>query len=284
MSAFGPDMPAYAELTAGVRRLVAPHPSMMTGPGTNTYLLGGSEVAVLDPGPAMDEHIGAIVERSPGPIRWILVTHTHPDHSPAARLLARATGAELLGMPPPDGGHQDHSFMPARLLRDGEVFATSEFELEIVHTPGHASNHICYRHRALDWLFTGDHVIDGSTVVIDPPDGNMKHYIESLRRCRDLHCEALAPGHGELIRDPGRAIGWIIDHRLEREAKVAAAVAANPGHTAHELVQHVYRDVAPRLYGWAERSLTAHLLKLESDGLAVSRNGRWTLVTGAASG
>jgi glyoxylase-like metal-dependent hydrolase (beta-lactamase superfamily II) len=256
----------------------------MTGPGTNTYLFGEAEIAVLDPGPAMDEHIGAIVERSPGPIRWILVTHTHPDHSPAARLLARATGAELLGMPPPAGAHQDHGFVPTRPLRDGEIIASAEFELEVVHTPGHASNHLCYRHCALNWLFTGDHVIDGSTVVIDPPDGNMKHYLESLRRCRELDCAVLAPGHGELIHDPRRAISWIIDHRLEREAKVAAAVAANPGHTARELVQHVYSDVAPRLYGWAERSLTAHLLKLEADGVAVSRSGRWTLSAGPGSG
>jgi glyoxylase-like metal-dependent hydrolase (beta-lactamase superfamily II) len=126
-------------------------------------------------------------------------------------------------------------------------------------------------------LFTGDHVIDGSTVVIDPPDGNMKHYIESLRRCKDLGCTALAPGHGELIEDPDRAIDWIIEHRLEREAKVVAAIEANPGLTTHELVPHVYQDVDPQLYGWAERSLLAHILKLESDGLARSTDGRWKI-------
>ena len=282
MTAFGPEMPVFTRLAPGVRRLVAPNPSIMTGPGTNTYLLGEAEVAVLDPGPAMDAHIGAIIERAPGPIRWILVTHTHPDHSPAARPLGRATGAEVLGLPAPEGPHQDHSFAPDRRLEDGDVFATAEFELDVVHTPGHASNHLCFRHCALDWLFTGDHVIDGSTVVIDPPDGCMKAYIDSLRRCRDLDCEALAPGHGEVIRDPGRVIDWIIDHRLEREARVVAAVGEHPNHTARDLVEFVYRDVAPKLYAWAERSLLAHLLKLELEDRAVSDHGRWRLRDTAA--
>ena len=125
-------------------------------------------------------------------------------------------------------------------------------------------------------LFTGDHVIDGSTVVINPPDGNMKHYLQSLQRVKELRCNALAPGHGEIIGDPDRIIDWIIAHRLEREAKVAAALAANPGLSTHELVPHVYQDVDPKLYGWAERSLLAHLLKLEDDGTAMLNDGAWS--------
>lgn len=277
MTAFGPDMPAYAELAAGVRRIVAPNPSLMTGPGTNTYLFGTREVAVLDPGPAMDSHIADIVEKAGAEIRWILVTHTHPDHSPAAAALARITGAELLGMRAPEGPHQDQSFVPTRVLGDGDVLETHEFCLQAVHTPGHASNHLCYRHCETNWLVTGDHVIDGSTVVIDPPDGNMKHYIESLQRVRDLHCDALLPGHGERIDDPERAIGWIIDHRLEREAKVVAAIDANPSLTTRELVPHVYTDIDPQLYGWAERSLLAHVLKLDAEGRAEQVDQRWTL-------
>ena len=276
MTAFGPIMPAFAELAAGVRRIVAPNPSMMTGPGTNTYLFGDDAVAVLDPGPADERHIENIIEKSTGSIRWVVVTHTHPDHSPGATPLAKASGAELIGMAAPDGQHQDKTFLPDRTLADGDVLETSEFKLEAVHTPGHASNHLCYRHVGLNWLFTGDHVIDGSTVVIDPPDGNMKHYIESLQRCKDLRCDALAPGHGDVIYDPARAIDWIIDHRLAREAKVVAALASNPNLTSHELVPFVYTDVDPKLYGWAERSLLAHLLKLESDGLATIVNERWT--------
>lgn len=278
MTAFGPEMPAYSEIAPGVRRLVAPNPSMMTGPGTNTYLFGTKAVAVLDPGPAISAHIDAIVERAAGALRWVVVTHTHPDHSPAAQLLAKRLDVELLGAAPPAHGHQDKTFVPDRELADGDVLETDEFRLEAIHTPGHASNHVCYRHSALDWIFTGDHVIDGSTVVIDPPDGNMQHYIESLRRLQAMQCTALAPGHGEVIDDPDRVIDWIIAHRLQREEKVARAVADKPNHTSHELVPHVYTDVDPKLFGWAERSLLAHLIKLEADGRAVSDHGRWRLI------
>ena len=189
---------------------------MMTGPGTNTYLLGERQIAVIDPGPAIAEHLENIIEKSKPCIRWILVTHTHPDHSPGVRALAERSGAEVLGMPAPEGEHQDKTFVASRVLADGDVLATDEFELQAVHTPGHASNHVCYLHRQLNWLFTGDHVIDGSTVVIDPPDGNMRHYIESLRRCKALDVAALAPGHGEVIDDPERR------HRLDHRAPARA--------------------------------------------------------------
>ena len=278
MTAFGPDMPAFTQLAPGVRRLVAPNPSMMTGPGTNTYLFGIEEVAVLDPGPVIDSHLQSIQETANAPIRWVLVTHTHPDHSPAALELARVTGAELLGRPPPVGHHQDMTFAPDRVLEDGDRLSVDGAEIEVIHTPGHASNHICFWHAELNWVFTGDHVIDGSTVVIDPPDGNMKHYLESLSKVKALRSAALAPGHGELIRDPDRAIDWIIDHRLERETKVVAALRENPGLTSMELVPQVYKDVDKKLYGWAERSLLAHLLKLEDDDAAIRDNGKWTRV------
>lgn len=275
MIAFGPEMPAFSVVGEGVRRLVAPNPSVMTGPGTNTYLFGEKEIAVLDPGPLLDEHIESIQRAAGAPIRWVLVTHTHEDHSPAAAALASITGAELLGRPAPEGKHQDATFAPDRVLEDGEELATGELTLKVVHTPGHASNHICYLHLGLNMLFTGDHVIDGSTVVINPPDGNMKHYLQSLQRVKDLRCDALAPGHGEVIDDPERAIDRIVDHRLEREARVAAALAENPGLTTHELVPHIYKDVDKKLYGWAERSLLAHLLKLEDEGTANRVDERW---------
>ena len=276
MTAFGPEMPAYTELAPGVRRLVAPNPSMMTGPGTNTYLFGSDEIAVLDPGPVIESHLDDIVTKAGAPIRWVLVTHTHPDHSPGAKQLAERTGAELLGRPAPDGAHQDDSFVPNRVLEDGDRMTFGGVEVEVIHTPGHASNHLCFRLVELNWILTGDHVIDGSTVVINPPDGNMKHYIESLLRLKAFESTALVPGHGEVIDDPDRVIDWIVDHRLEREAKVLAGLRANPGLTAMGLVPHVYKDVDPELYGWAERSLLAHLLKLEDDGVAKQHEEIWS--------
>lgn len=277
MSAFGPELPAYATLVPGVRRIVAPNPGMMTGPGTNTYLLGRNEIAVLDPGPRIDRHVEEIVVRAEAPIRWILVTHTHPDHSPGAAKLQQKTGAELLGMAPPDGEHQDQTFSPDTALGDGDVFETREFRLHVVHTPGHASNHLCYHHPGLNWVFTGDHVIDGSTVVINPPDGNMTDYLRSLERLREIRCGAIAPGHGDLIRDPDRVVAWTIEHRLEREARVLAAVRNNPDLTPMDLVQRVYTDVDEHLHRVAERSLLAHLLKLGADGIAECRGGRWRI-------
>lgn len=276
MSEFAKALPPYTELAPGVRRIVAPNPSMMTGPGTNTYLFGEREVAVVDPGPRLRIHVDDIVRKAAAPIRWILATHTHPDHSPGVRLLAEKTGAEVLGLPAPEGEHQDTSFRPTRVLHEGDSLETEEFVLEAIHTPGHASNHLCFRHAATNWILTGDHIIDGSTVVINPPDGNMSHYLESLRKVKALRPNALLPGHGDRIDDPDRLIDWIIDHRLEREAKVLAAVTANAGLSTRALVPIVYADVPPKLYAWAERSLLAHLEKLEEDGACRSTAGRWT--------
>lgn len=276
MTAFGPALPRYAELAPGVRRLLAPNPSMMTGPGTNTYLFGVAEIAVIDPGPAIDAHIDGIIEAAGAPVRWVLVTHTHPDHSPGAMALAARTGAAVLGRPAPEHGPQDRSFRPTRLLGDGDALETGEFTLEAVHTPGHASNHLCFRHAESNWLVTGDQVIDGSTVVINPPDGDMSAYIESLERLRAMNCDALLPGHGDRIADPARAIERIIEHRLLRESRVLAAVRQHPRLTPHELVPHVYQDVSPHLFPLAERSLLAHLLKLEKDAAVVCEGDAWT--------
>ena len=279
MTTFGPKMPAFSELVPGVRRLVAPNPSMMTGPGTNTYLFGRNEIAVLDPGPVIESHLQKIQDVAGAPIRWVLVTHTHPDHSPGAVELAKATGAELLGRTAPEGEHQDATFDPHQILDDGDRISVDGIDIEAVTTPGHASNHLCFHLLELNWICTGDHVIDGSTVVIDPPDGNMNHYLQSLRKLKNLQSSALLPGHGEVIHKPDAIIDWIINHRLEREAKVVAALGANPGVTTAELVPHVYKDVDEKLYGWAERSLLAHLLKLEEDGAAERDDSRWR-VTG----
>jgi glyoxylase-like metal-dependent hydrolase (beta-lactamase superfamily II) len=259
------------ELAPGITRVVAPNPGLMTGPGTNTYLVGSREVAVIDPGPAIEAHLDAIRDAARGTIRWILVTHTHPDHSPAAMALAAATGAETLGLPAPAGRHQDGSFRPGRVLADGDRLDGPGFSLQAVHTPGHASNHLCYLHEGTRWLFTGDHIIDGSTVVIDPPDGDMAAYLRSLERLKALSPAVLAPGHGHPIREPGVAIDRLIAHRLEREAKVVRCLAEHPGTTPAVLVRHVYDDVDVSLHPIAERSLLAHLLKLAAEGRAERR-------------
>lgn len=266
------------ELDIGVRRIVAPNASFMTGPGTNTYLLGKNEIAVLDPGPAIAAHIDRIVEVATAPIRWIVVTHTHPDHSPTARALAEKTGAQLIGRPAPDGPQQDKSFKPQRILEDGEELAGDEFVLRAVHTPGHASNHLCYELMDRRWLFTGDHIMNGSTVVINPPDGNMNDYLASLRKVAAMDLCMLAPGHGELLDEPQRAAEWIIKHRLEREARVIDALALLGTATVEELVETVYADVGAFLHRVAQRSLLAHLIKLEEDGRAQRWVDTWTLV------
>lgn len=266
------------EIGPGVRRLLAPNPGPMTGPGTNTYLIGDKEVAVIDPGPKIAKHIEAIQAAAPNRIKWILVTHTHPDHSPAACVLAAATGAQLLGQPAPAGKLQDQTFVADRVLRDGDVLETDEFHLSAVHTPGHASNHVCYLHKELGWLFTGDHIMNGSTVVIDPPDGDMQDYLKSLARLKTLNLSALLPGHGLLIDAPDSAVDGLINHRLKREDKVVACLSTNPDTTVEQLTKCVYDEVPESLHRLAARSLTAHLLKLEKEDRAVQTDAAWRLV------
>ena len=265
------------QLAPGVQRLLAPNPGMMTGPGTNTYLLGEKEIAVIDPGPAIDSHIAMIQKVASAPIRWIIVTHTHLDHSPAAYPLAEATGAELLGKSPPNGSNQDQTFSPNRHLNNGDKIETEEFTLTAIHTPGHASNHLCYLHEKLQWIFTGDHVMNGSTVVINPPDGNMQDYLNSLKKLKTFQPKKLAPGHGDLLKAPQTTLDWIITHRLKREKKVMDAIRTMSGSSLSILVKKVYDDVDAQLHPIAERSLQAHLIKLDIEGLVQTRNGLWHL-------
>ncbi len=262
-------------LMPGLRRLTAPNAGMMTGPGTNSYLIGTSEVAVIDPGPAIDSHIDALVAAAPGRIRWILCTHTHHDHSPAASGLAERTGAKLYGMPAPEHGMQDKTFKPHFILIDGDRVSGPDFELEAIHTPGHASNHLCYLWRETGILFTGDHIMAGSTVVIGPPDGNMHQYLQSLEKLKPHAIEQLAPAHGELLPQPMAVIDWLIGHRLKREAKVLERLGQVDGADLHTLVRSVYDDVQPVLYPVAERSLLAHLEKLEQEGHVLRAGERW---------
>ena len=268
-------------LSSRVIRVTANNGSVMTGPGTNTYLVGGgadNEWAVIDPGPLVDEHVQAILAAAPGPIRWIFATHTHHDHSPATVPLKAATGARVHGLPAGHREWQDTSFAPETLLRGGERIALpGGTTLRAIHTPGHASNHLCYLLEEEKTLFTGDHVMQASTVVINPPDGDMAAYVASLRALLGEDLEWLAPGHGFLMAEPRRAIEWIIGHRLKREAKVVAALRRHAPASAETLLPTVYDDVPLKMHAMAMRSLSAHLFKLRTDGTAHEVEGRWSL-------
>ena len=258
-----------------VTRVIAPNHGVMTGPGTNGYFVGDRELALIDPGPLDDRHLAALLAHGDGRIRWILCTHTHRDHSPAAAALAAATGARILGMPAPEGPRQDATFAPDHVVRDGEVLRLGEDALTVIHTPGHASNHVCYLLAATGMLFTGDHVMQGTTVVIPPPDGNMRQYLASLERLLALDVAIIAPGHGYLIGNPRREVNRLIQHRRWRESRVLDAVARRGPASVEDLLDDVYPDVPEKLRGPAARSLEAHLIKLVEDGKVLERESRY---------
>ena len=251
-----------------IKRITAGNGSVFTGPGTNTYLVGNDNVTVIDPGPAMEEHIEAILRASKN-IKQILVTHTHPDHSPGVRLLKKELDIPAYGMITSSSKNQDRTFHPERILYDGELLKENEYSLEVIHTPGHASNHLCFFLEEEKFLFTGDHIMSGSTVVIGPPDGNMKQYIESLEKLKNYDAEKLAPGHGDVMEGLDQIADWIIDHRLKREKKVFDALKVVSRGTPDSLVEKVYDDVDSSLFPIAKASLLAHLIKLEEDKLIV---------------
>jgi glyoxylase-like metal-dependent hydrolase (beta-lactamase superfamily II) len=259
-----------------VQRITAPNPGMMTGPGTNTYIIGREELAVIDPGPESDSHLAALLEAVGKRLKWILCTHTHLDHSPGAKALKQATGAQVLGFATvPDDGRQDTAFTPDLTLGEGDAIGMREFRLRAVHTPGHASNHLCYLFEDKGILFTGDHVMQGSTVVISPPDGDMIQYLQSLERLLAFDLAAFAPGHGHLIEKPHDEVRRLIAHRLKREQKVLAAFGKKNPATLDDLLPLAYDDVPQRVHAVARRSLHAHLIKLARDGRVTEEGGSW---------
>jgi glyoxylase-like metal-dependent hydrolase (beta-lactamase superfamily II) len=248
-----------------VRRILAPNPGVFTGPGTNTYLVGIDEVAVVDPGPDLGDdtsHLDAIVGCGGDRIRWIVCTHTHPDHSPAVAALKERTGAQVLAFGSDDNLTVDEA------IGDGFELEGTEFRLVAVHTPGHASNHLCYLLHAEQLLFSGDHIMNGSTVVITPPDGDMAVYLDQLERLKTMRIRAIAPGHGEVIDDPMAKVDEYLRHRRAREAKVLAALRERGTATVDDLLPTVYDDVPEERHWIAKSSLWAHLRKLVDDGQA----------------
>lgn len=269
-----------------VQRIIAPNPGVMTGPGTNTYLVGERDLAIIDPGPAIDSHIQILLAETKNRLRWILCTHTHMDHSPAAAALKAATGAQLLGRPAPEG--QDATFKPDFVVEGGQRIqigdTSGSITLRAIHTPGHASNHLCYFLEETRMLFTGDHVMQGSTVVINPPDGDMRAYLASLEKLLGEELAIIAPGHGYLIGAPHKELRRLIAHRLGREQKVVRALEQLGDASVEDLLPLVYDDVPARIHRVAARSLTAHLEKLAAEGAVRAAGERYTLVKSRRAG
>jgi glyoxylase-like metal-dependent hydrolase (beta-lactamase superfamily II) len=254
-----------------IHKLLAPNPGPYTGPGTNTYLIGERELAVIDPGPDDPVHIDRILDAGGAlnaKVGLILVTHHHLDHLPGADLLRQRTGAPLAAH---EGiRHAD------RMLRHGQEIPTDGETLEVLATPGHASTHLCFLLRARELLFSGDHVVGSGTVVVSPPDGDMAAYLDSLVLLRQYPIRRMLPGHWDPVDDPETKITEYIDHRLLRERQVLACLRLGD-QTIAAMVGRLYADVDPRLHGAAGRSVLAHLLKLEHDGRVVQRGDRWLL-------
>ena len=266
----------------GIHRVVAPNPSALTGPGTNTYLLGNKSITVLDPGPDIPEHIAAIEAALTGlgaELERIVTTHTHPDHSPgAAALQLRFPDVPVIGASIVNDGYQDQSFSPTAGLEHDDCFDVEGSVLRAIYTPGHVANHFCFIHEATGTVFTGDHIMQGSTVVIIPPAGDMADYVDSLKLLLDYPMHYLAAGHGTLIDTPHAEVERLIAHRQGREAKILAAFDDVVKGDLDDLVAVAYRDVDASIHPIAKLSLWAHLLKLEKESRAVHNDGQWELI------
>jgi len=256
-----------------VRRIVAHNPGMMTGPGTNTYLVGIDEIVVIDPGPANDEHLDAIAGCGGDRIRWIACTHTHADHSPGVAGLKERTGAEVLAFDSRDGLEVD------RTLGDGDLIEATEFVLRALHTPGHATNHLCFLLEQERMLFSGDHIMEGSTVMVRPPDGDMATYLRQLERLKTLRpkLRSIAPGHGHLIDAPVAKVDEYLEHRAMREQQIVDTLKASPT-TVGAIVEELYSDLPKELLPMAAATVWAHLIKLVAEGRADgdAQDGRWS--------
>jgi glyoxylase-like metal-dependent hydrolase (beta-lactamase superfamily II) len=275
----------YAKLETlepGIARVLAHNPSAFTYYGTQTYLVGDDEVAVIDPGPNLPEHVEALLHAIAGrPLVAIMCTHTHRDHSPAARPLATVTGAPIIGCAPlaleaagPRADEEfDRDYAPDRALQDGDAVEVDGRQLVVVSTPGHTSNHLCY---ALgDALFTGDHVMGWSTTVVFPPDGDMGAYMASLDKLRQRGDRVYYPAHGPAVTNPQQYVRHLAGHRLQREKQILRLVGEKPREVT-DIVANAYPGLDPRLVTAAGGSVLAHLLDLQKRGLVVENEQQWS--------
>jgi glyoxylase-like metal-dependent hydrolase (beta-lactamase superfamily II) len=268
-----------------VARVLAPNPSPYTYTGTQTYVVGTTDVAVIDPGPDEPAHLDALLRAIAGrPVVAILCTHTHRDHSPAAAPLKALTGAPIIGCAPlvlSDAGPRadaafDRDYAPDRVLEDGETVSGNGWTLEAVATPGHTSNHLCYALRESGALFTGDHVMGWSTTVVSPPDGDMAEFMRSLDKLMDRADRVYYPAHGPAVEKPHRFVRGLIGHRKQREGQILRLLKAGTGDIP-DMVARMYAGLDPRLNGAAGRSVLAHLLDLKARGIVEEEAERWRM-------
>jgi len=275
------------ELAPGIRRVLAPNPGPMTHWGTNSYVLGRTDAAVIDPGPDDARHRAALLAAVAGArVHAVLVTHAHRDHSAGARAFAADVGAPVLAFGPPEAGRSpvmsrlaasgrfggggegvDTDFRPDGVLDDGRRIDFGEGALEVVHCPGHFGGHLAF---ALgDILFSGDHVMDWATTLISPPDGDVADFLASCARLRARADRLCLPGHGPPVTDPAARLDWLVAHRAEREAEVLAALTHGPAR-AGDVTRAIYRDIPPGLLPAASRNVLAHLVDLHERGRIVA--------------
>ncbi len=263
-------------LLKNVQRLTAPNPGVMTGPGTNSYLVGDPDTGYIciDPGPADAEHLERLWQAAGGDIRQIVCTHSHPDHSPGARPLQALckNTPPILGLASAPTARAASEFTPDQAIGHGEQLVLGAGEhthtLLALHTPGHAANHVCFALLEDGLLFSGDHILNGSTTVVDPPDGDMNDYLASLdllaKACSEHAIEFILPAHGYVLGDAAGAIAQLKAHRLKREAKILKVMQALPQGSMDDWVKFAYDDVDPRIWPVAKRSLLAHVQRIES--------------------
>ena len=292
---FDPVIGQAEHLEPGLRRIVAPNPSPMTYRGTNTYVLGDRALAVIDPGPASNQHLDAILS-AVGPdqrITHIVVSHAHLDHSPLASALSQKTGAPVYAFGPAEAGRSaimkqladtgmagggegiDTNFVPDITLRDGDQTRTEDWVLTALHTPGHIGNHLCLAWN--DTCFTADHVMGWASSLVSPPDGDLTDFMASCAKLRNHHWRVFYPGHGAPVTDPRGRLDWLIAHRLAREAAILNALQAGPA-DATQLAAAIYTDTPPGLLPAAARNVLAHLIDLTGKSL-VSHQGSLSATT-----
>lgn len=274
------------ELAPGLRGLIAPNPGPMTHWGTNTFIIGEGSVAVVDPGPDNAAHLDAILKAVAGEtVTHILVTHAHLDHSPLATAMSNQTGAPILAFGTPEDGRSetmkrlaldrlagggegvDASFRPDTKLNDGETIAGEGWNVDVLHTPGHFAGHVGFRFG--NTLLSGDHVMDWSSSLVSPPDGDLRSFMETSRRLRDLEGLTFFPSHGGALHDPGGRLGWLIAHRESREAAILNALSSNP-RNIETITASVYKDVPAAMRPAAERNVFAHLIDLVERNLVLA--------------